>query len=492
MKNYWNFPTSIPLSLRIETMSYTAAVERLYALGQELTLASGGAVGTISGKDSPHTRRKFNLDQMRLLAAALGHPERAFPSVLIAGTNGKGSTAAMLSSILRAAGHRVGLYTSPHLSRVNERIQINGVEISDDDFARLYFRVDEVGSALVTAGRLPHPPSFFEAITTLAFLYFSEQQVELAVLEVGLGGRLDATNIVEPLLSVITDISIDHTEWLGPTLTEITREKAGILRRHGVLVALSQHPEANQVLGEVAMELGVTGINAAEYLPPHNARAWGAAYPVNVLGETVELAPPLAGTHQHRNVALAVAAAVELCNRHGYKLSAEAVATGVRATRWPARLERFSLGTGQAGALLPEVLLDVAHNPAGAWTLRSALNADPKSGPRTLVFGCMQDKAYAEMAQILFPIFDHVVVTPVDSPRTSHAEDLLAVTEAVGVPATAADTALDALRLALKRTPPEGQVVCAGSIYLAGPLRVWLQEQMQEALQARQAGSNPR
>ncbi len=463
-------------------MSYHAAIESLYALGHELTPASSATADALSGNAPNPARRKFDLEQMCALTEALGHPERGFPSVLIAGTNGKGSTAATLASILRASSCRTGLYTSPHLSRVNERIQINGVEISDDDFARLYFRVDEAGSALVVAGRLPQHPSFFEAMTALAFLYFAEQKVELAVLEVGLGGRLDATNIVEPLLSIITDISIDHTEWLGPTLREIAREKAGILRQNGVLVTLSQHPEANQVLGEVAMELDVTGINAAAYLPPQEAAAWSASYPVCVLGEMVEISPPLAGTHQHRNVALAVAAAVELQNRHGFTVNAETVSAGVRATRWPGRLERFSLG-----AQLPEVLLDVAHNPAGAWTLRSALSSDIhagvdaevslQAGARTLVFGCMKDKAYAEMAQILFPVFDSVVVTPVDSPRTCLAEDLLAVAETVGVPAVASDDAISALQTALERTPPEGQVVCAGSIYLAGPLRVWLQKQ---------------
>ncbi|HUZ03755.1 MAG TPA: folylpolyglutamate synthase/dihydrofolate synthase family protein [Acidobacteriaceae bacterium] len=462
-------------------MSYLAAIESLYALGHELAPASHAAAVDLAGSAPNSVRRKFDLEQMRALTEALGHPEHNFRSVLIAGTNGKGSTAATLASILRASGCRTGLYTSPHLSRVNERIQIDGVEISDDDFARLYFRVDEAGSVLVSAGKLPQHPSFFEVMTALAFLYFSEQKVELAVLEVGLGGRLDATNIVEPLLSIITDISIDHTEWLGLTLREIAREKAGILRRNGVLVTLSQHPEANQVLGEVATDLDVTGVNAAIYLPPQEAAAWSASYPVQVLGEMVEIAPPLAGTHQHRNVALAVAAAVELRNHHGFNVNAQAISAGVRTTRWPGRLERFSLG-----ANLPEVLLDVAHNPAGAWTLRSALSSDIhagvdveglQAGARTLVFGCMKDKAYAEMAQILFPVFDSVVVTPVDSPRTCLPEDLLAVAETVGVPAVAAGDAISALQTALERTPPEGQVVCAGSIYLAGPLRMWLQKQ---------------
>ncbi len=238
-------------------MSYAAAVDHLYALGHELAPPAAGAV-----------RRKFDLAHMRVLAAALGEPQTAFPAILIAGTNGKGSTAATLASILNAAGCRTGLYTSPHLVRVNERIQINGIHISDQDFARLYFQVDDTGQRLVREGRLPHPPSFFEVLTALAFLYFAEQKIHIAVLEVGLGGRLDATNIVDPILSVITDIALDHQDYLGNTIAEITREKAGILRPHGTLITLPQHPEANQAIGEAATALNVRAISAANFTPP--------------------------------------------------------------------------------------------------------------------------------------------------------------------------------------------------------------------------------
>src|ERR1700722_11623192 len=249
-------------------MSYAAAVDHLYALGHELA------------PTSPSTPpRKFDLAHMRVLAAALGDPQTAFPSVLIAGTNGKGSTASTLASILTAAGYRTGLYTSPHLVRVNERIQIDGVQISDEDFARLYFQVDETARHLVEAGDLPHPPSFFEVLTALAFLYFAgkgsseAKPVDIAILEVGLGGRLDATNIVDPLLSIITDIALDHQDYLGDTIAEITREKAGILRTNGTLITLPQHPEANQAIGEAAATLNLRAISAASYiphLPPRN------------------------------------------------------------------------------------------------------------------------------------------------------------------------------------------------------------------------------
>src|SRR5277367_1784488 len=250
-------------------MSYSAAIDGLQALAGELATTPGAP------------RRKFRLEEMRTLLAELGNPHLRFPSVLVAGTNGKGSTSATLASILATAGYKVGLYTSPHLARVNERIRIlnrdrtvqgtennaAGEEMSDDAFAASYFQVDEAAARLVADGRLPDHSSFFETVTALAFLHFAAEAVDIAVLEVGMGGRLDATNVVEPLVSVITDISLDHTEWLGETIDAKAREKAGILRENGVMVTLPQLREANEVLGEIAVGLGVRGVSAAEYVP---------------------------------------------------------------------------------------------------------------------------------------------------------------------------------------------------------------------------------
>lgn len=438
-------------------MSYAAAVDGLFALAGELHSAPG------------QPRRKFDLDQMRVLAEALGNPQLRFPSVLVAGTNGKGSTSATLTSILQAGGYRTGLYTSPHLIRVNERIRINGEDLGDDDFAAYYFRVDDCARRLVAKGRLKGFPSFFEAMTALAFVAFAEKQIDIAVLEVGMGGRLDATNIVEPLASVITDISLDHTQWLGGTITEIAREKAGILRQNGVLVTLPQHPEANQAIGEAAVALHVRGVNAAEYIPTRGTD--GGRYTLTVLDETIDVASPLPGAHQQRNVALAIAASVELCNYHSYKLTVEQIAAGIRTTRWPGRLERFHR-PGQA-----DVLLDVAHNPAGAWALRSALShLDPEPRAMTAIFGCLQDKAIDEMAQILFPMFDSVVLTEVSSPRTAPLQKLQAAAKATGARAQAAASPTEALAEALALTPPDGIVVVTGSVYLVGELRGVLQE----------------
>src|SRR6202789_4470126 len=234
-------------------MSYETAVARMFALGHELAQTPS---------------HKFDLDHMRVLLASLDHPERRFPSVLIAGTNGKGSTASTLASILRASGLKTGLYTSPHLVRINERIRVNGGEIGDDDFAEVHGKSDRIAEKLVEEAELPWHPSFFEMMTAIAFEHFAREKVDLAVLEVGMGGRLDATNVIEPRVSVITDISLDHQKFLGNTVGEIAREKVGIIRSGGAVVTLPQQPEANDVIGNTILDLGARAVNAVPYVPP--------------------------------------------------------------------------------------------------------------------------------------------------------------------------------------------------------------------------------
>jgi dihydrofolate synthase/folylpolyglutamate synthase len=432
-------------------MSYQAAIDQLNAMTPELYTQTGAA------------RRKFSLDEFRTLLAALGDPQRRVRSVLIAGTNGKGSTASTLASILDVSGARTGLYTSPHLARVNERIRIGREEIGDEDFASLFFRVMDAAQLLVREGRLPQLPSFFEILTALALLYFAEQEVELAVLEVGMGGRLDATNAVDPLLSVITDISLDHTEWLGSTIAAITREKAGILRRGGTLITLPQHPEANQVLGEAAAALDVRVVNAAEYLPPIGACTAGS-YTVEALGAAIVVDSPLSGAHQQRNVALAITAAVELAVTHGFPILPATIAEGICNTRWPGRLERFE-------ARGVEWILDVAHNPAGAWALRAGLSGLlSEDRPRRLIFSCLRDKPLGEMAQILFPFFEQVIFAPIHSARAAAMEDLEAAGRATGTPAVSAGSVREALQWAGEHSQG-GVVVVSGSVYLVGEAR---------------------
>jgi dihydrofolate synthase / folylpolyglutamate synthase len=435
-------------------MSYAAAIGQLNAMVPELHTGAG------------YPRRKFSLDEIRTLLGVLGNPHLSFPSILIAGTNGKGSTAATLASILKASGLRTGLYTSPHLERPNERIRVDGMEIDDATFARLYFRVQDTAQNLVLEERLPQLPSYFELLTALGFLYFAETNVQVAVLEVGMGGRLDATNIVDPLISVITDISLDHMEWLGPTISTIAREKAGILRPSGTMITLPQHPEANQVLGEVATELRVKGVSATPYVPSAGTEG---SYRLEVLGEAITVDSPLAGEHQHRNIALAITAAAELASQHGFRITPGAIAEGIRRTSWPGRLEQVERADRRW-------ILDVAHNPAGAWALRAGLRMllhDER--PRTLIFSCLRDKPVAEMSQILFPMFERVILAPIHASRATSVDDLLAAAMATGTDALAVDSVREAIDRAQNDVgDAKGVVVISGSVYLVGEARAIL------------------
>jgi dihydrofolate synthase/folylpolyglutamate synthase len=441
-------------------MSYETAVARMFALGHELAQMPS---------------QKFDLAHVRVLLAALDHPERRFPSVLIAGTNGKGSTAATVASILRASGVKTGLYTSPHLVRINERIQVNGEEISDDDFASLQGKVDKVAEELVALAELPWHPSFFEMMTAMAFEHFAREKVELAVLEVGMGGRLDATNVVEPLVSVITDISLDHQKFLGNTVGEIAREKVGIIRPGGTVVTLPQQPEANDVIGNTILELGARAVNAVPYVPPVSPGSTqylvpGAEqrdlvyrYPLAVLGEEILVESPLVGRHQLRNVALAIAAAVEL-NQQGFVgITAESIERGVRETRWPGRFQMIAARPGW-----PEMVIDVAHNPAGAWALRSALSERYEDCPLIFVFGAMRDKAISEMAEILFPLAEGVIATRPENPRAASPEEIQQAASRTGVEVEAVEDVKLALERARVLAGPGTVIIITGSIYLVG------------------------
>jgi dihydrofolate synthase/folylpolyglutamate synthase len=452
--------------------AYLTAVENLYALGHEL-----------ANTPSEH----FNLAYMRAILRAMGDPQRRFPSVLIAGTNGKGSTAATLASILRAAGHRTGLYTSPHLFRVNERIQINGEEIGEEQFGEIHQRVEAVAHRLVAAGELPWHPSFFEVLTAMAFDYFAAAGVEIAVLEVGMGGRLDATNVVEPVVSVITDIALDHQKFLGDAITQIAREKAGIIRPGGVVVILPQHPEANDVIGNAIAERGAHAVSAVPYMPPMVSGAKEVpgiapnglspqqtktgfagdpgvrtSYPLRVMGEEIVVDSPLVGRHQLRNIALAIAAAEEL-NGAGLRVTARDIERGIRETRWPGRFQRLA-----ATSHWPEIILDVAHNPAGAWALRSTLSEYAGERPLVLVFGVMRDKAVAEIAEILFPLAERVIVTRAENPRSANPEEIRDAAARTGAEVVIERIVAGALRRAGELASKDGIVVVTGSIYVVG------------------------
>jgi dihydrofolate synthase / folylpolyglutamate synthase len=471
--------------------SYETAVARMYALGHELA-------------DTPS--HKFDLAHMRVLLGALNHPEGRFPAVLIAGTNGKGSTAATLASILRTSGLRTGLCTSPHLVRINERIRISGDEISDHDFALLHDVVDRTAERLVEDGELPWHPSFFEMLTAIAFEYFAQNKVEIAVLEVGMGGRLDATNVVEPRVSVITDVALDHQKFLGNTVAEIAREKAGIIRPGGVVVTLPQLPQANDAIGNTILELGAQAVSAVPYVPPVSPgsaeyfavqqesdsvveRLKNAAhglsrgadaqsndapagrkkhcemfsrYPLQVMGRQILVETPLVGRHQLRNIALAIATA-EVLSHQGFAITPDTIERGIRETRWPGR---FQIMPADSGA--PEYVFDVAHNPAGAWALRSTLSARYEDRPLTFVFGAMRDKAIGEIAEILFPLAERVIATRADNPRSATPDEIREAAVRASTDIEAAADVASALGRARSLAGPQGIVVVTGSIYIVG------------------------
>ena len=457
-------------------MSYENAVASMFALGHEL---------------SQTPSNKFDLAHMRVLLKAMNHPERVFPSVLIAGTNGNGSTAATLASILRASGLKTGLYTSPHLVRINERIRVNGKEISDRDFARLHGDVDRVAERLIAQEQLPWHPSFFEMMTAIAFAHFAAEHVDLAVLEVGMGGRLDATNVVEPLVSIIADISLDHQKFLGNTVGEIAAEKVGIIRPGGVVVTLPQQPEANDVIGNAILELVARGVSAVQYVPPispastdylvssaankskttagEDRQPFLCRYPLHVMGKQILVETPLVGRHQLRNVALAIAAAEELSKLGIAGITPDSLARGIRETHWPGRFQVIP-----ARADWPEVVLDVAHNPAGAWALRSALSERYDDRPLIFVFGAMRDKAISEMTEILFPLADRVIVTRPENPRSASPEEIRQAGSRTGTEIETVPEIGAALERARSVSGLEAVVVVTGSIYLVGEAMRWL------------------
>jgi dihydrofolate synthase / folylpolyglutamate synthase len=442
-------------------MSYETTVARMFALGHELAQTPS---------------HKFDLEHMRVLLAALDHPERRFPSILIAGTNGKGSTAATLASILRESGLKTGLYTSPHLVRINERIRVNGQEISDDEFAELHEKIDGIAEDLVDRRDLPWHPSFFEMMTAIAFEHFADKKVDLAVLEVGMGGRLDATNVVDPRVSVITDISLDHQKYLGETVSQIAREKVGILRTGVPAVTLPQLAEANDVIGNTIIDCGAQGVNAVPYVPPLSPgsaqyRTRGSErctaadvyrYPLQVMGKQILVETPLVGRHQLRNIALAIAAAVELGQQGYTSITAESIEGGIRKTCWPGRFQVIAPHYGW-----PEIVIDVAHNPAGAWALRSALSERYEDRPLIFVFAAMRDKAISEMAEILFPQAERVIATQPNNPRAASPGEIRQAAARTGVEVETIEDVADALKRA-RELAVNGTVVVTGSIYLVG------------------------
>lgn len=388
---------------------------------------------------------KLGLRNTELLLAALDNPERSFPSVQIAGTNGKGSTAAMLDSICRTAGIKTGLYTSPHLVSITERIKVSGIEITPEDFAACATAVREVSERLVRDNQIEGLPTFFEQVTAIALLAFRTAGVELAILETGLGGRLDSTTAANARIVAITSIDFDHEEFLGQSIESIAAEKAAIIRPGvRVVIARQSKPAALDVLLKRCEETGV--------IPALTGNSHA----------TESLVIGLRGRHQIDNAAVAISLA-ELLRTEGFWISPSAIVTGLKTVQHEGRLELIPYK--------PSFLIDGAHNPAGAQSLRDYLD-EFEVRPLTLVFGAMRDKQLEQMGEILFPVADALVLTRIDNPRSATLETLQTIGArfAHGTILTSGSSA-EALRIAVANTPAEGLICIAGSLYLIGEIR---------------------
>ncbi len=452
-------------------MDYAQSVRYLMTLGRELA--------------SPQHARaaKFDLHNIRVLCARLGDPQHALRCVHVAGTNGKGSTCAMLASILNSAGLRTGLYTSPHLLRINERIRIAGAEISDADFAAEFTRVHQAIEELLASGTLPAHPTFFECLTAMAFDYFARQNTDLAVIEVGMGGRLDSTNIITPDVAIITQIDFDHENFLGHSIEAIAAEKAGIIKRGIPVVSAAAHPAAKEIVRRRAAELNATLVDIDEAIALTNLHAREGCYSFDLasgcrrgascgewaparLSLRIRLALP--GRFQVQNAAAAIAAAQILAARQ-FPIDDSAIAQGLASVQWAGRLQRLQER--------PAVYVDGTHNPAGArellkfWEESFAVPGRSGAGPRIhLIYGAMRDKAVDEVAGLLFPRAATVILTQSPQPRSISAATLASLTRHLARAMEVIPEPASALERALEAGGPDDVIFATGSLYLAGDL----------------------
>jgi dihydrofolate synthase / folylpolyglutamate synthase len=406
---------------------------------------------------------KFGLDNIRAILARLGHPERAFRSVHIAGTNGKGSVTAMVDTVLRCAGHRSARYTSPHLVDLSERFVVDGRAVDPAAMRAAARDVRDAIEALRADGTLQAAPTFFEATTALAFELFRRAAVEVAVIEVGLGGRLDSTNVIEPVMTAITSIDFDHQQYLGSTLEAIAAEKAGIIKTGVPVVVGDLGPEAMSAVERIARERNAEIVRAGEGITVSRAQIGMAAM------DTFELRTPvrdygvltlaLRGEHQIANAIVAVRL-LERLDGCGINVPADSIREGLARVTWPGRLDHRTLAGGR------ELILDAAHNPAGAAALASYLRRIG-GRPPVLVFGAMRDKDVHGMLSTLLPTVSRMIVTRASNSRSADPEALAAEARAIA-PSLGVEVVASPAEALAAAWSASSRVLVAGSIFLLG------------------------
>ena len=401
------------------------------------------------------TGTKAGLARTKELLSLLGDPQKELRFVHVAGTNGKGSTCAMLASILQAAGYKTGLYTSPFVNRFNERIALNGVPISDQDLVDVFERIRPVVDAMV------EKPSEFELITCAAMLYYREQQCDVVVLEVGMGGEFDSTNVIEtPLLTVITAMGFDHMKYLGNTMTEIASAKAGIIKPGGTTVIYGENPEADQVFSDTCQRVGsrlVVTDHSRMVDHAHTLRGHDLSF-----GPYAHIHLPLIGSHQVKNAAV-VLTAVEELKKGGLVIPDRAVYEGMEKVQWPARMELLSEK--------PVLLLDGGHNPHGFTAAAKTLRELFPGRKVTVMMGVMADKDHGDMIRQLLPLAKRFITVQPDSPRSMTAEDLAEEIRALGGEAEPAGTVENGVKTLLKEAEPDDVLLAIGSLYMSGTVR---------------------
>lgn len=405
------------------------------------------------------TRADYTLDRMRALLIELANPQDRYPTVHIAGTKGKGSTAAMLASMLTTAGYRTGLYTSPHLHTYRERIRVDGRLINEEEVIRW---IENHRSLLETLEGL----TTFEVTTAMGFDIFAQEQVDIAVIEVGLGGRLDTTNVITPVLSVITPISLEHTEILGDTIAEIAHEKAGILKRGVPAVVAPQSAEAMSAIERVAGGLGaaLTGVGREWTCTLLDMSPDGQSIELRGPGgDILHLRMPLLGAHEAVNAAVAVAAAHELRDR-SFPVEASAISRGVATVEWPARTELLSRR--------PWIMVDGAHNGAAARCLLDTVDCLLGRRRVALIFGASSDKRIDDLFQVLLPAADQIVVTRADHPRAAQPAVLQEMARRHGRNADVAPTVAEALVNTVESAAEDNLILAAGSLFVAAEARM--------------------
>jgi len=409
----------------------------------------------------------FGLERITHLLEVLGNPHYRLRVIHVGGTNGKGSTSMMISEILKAAGFKVGLFTSPHLHSYTERTKINGREIMPERIAELITRLEPVLEQMVADG-FEHPTEF-EVDTALSLLYFAEENVDMVVLEVGLGGKIDSTNVVTPLVSVITNVAMDHMDYLGQTLTEIATIKAGIIKPNGFAITASDRPEVLAVIEETCRRQKATLVRVGKEIiwETGEASTEGQACRVLTPLQTYDLRLQLLGRHQVINAATAVGAVEMLC-RHGLNIDAEAIRTGIGRTHWPARLEIMRRR--------PMVLIDGAHNHDGACTLRDALKDVFQHRRLVLVIGMLADKERGKVVAELAPLADAVVVTKPNSPRAGDWQKLAGEVGKYVNEVHLVEDIIPAVEKGLSLVGPDDLLCITGSLYMVAEARAYFLE----------------